>query len=322
MALTTNLSGYYKCEDDAANTTVADAQASADLTASTNTSNMSTAGFIDDGFNLHDGDYYISLTDSDFADNSSISLWVKTPASFEADNQYIVGSSNNPDYRLWVTSAGVLTGKFQGADTETATGSTLSTSTWYHIVVTRDETANTAEVYLDNSSDISFANVDDATPVDMAIGVYQDGQTGNDWAGLIDEVGIWTRALTSSEVTELYNSGSGLQYPFLSDVTVSPSTLTLSTTQQAPSYFIDITAGALGLTSTLISPNVTIPKTIFPSVLPLSVSLLSPSISDVLPNGTISVGSGSIGTTFISNTYPVEEGLIAGTTKQTLNPNL
>ena len=81
MALTTNLSGYYKCEDDAANTTVADAQASADLTASTNTSNMSTAGFIVDGFNLHDGDYYISLTDSDFADKSSISLWVKTPAS-------------------------------------------------------------------------------------------------------------------------------------------------------------------------------------------------------------------------------------------------
>ena len=32
----------------------------------------------------------------------------------------------------------------------------------------------------------------------------------------IDEVGIWSRTLTSTEVSDLYNSGSGLQYPFSS----------------------------------------------------------------------------------------------------------
>jgi hypothetical protein len=35
---------------------------------------------------------------------------------------------------------------------------------------------------------------------------YADGQ--------IDEVGIWSRALSSTEVTKLYNGGAGLQYPF------------------------------------------------------------------------------------------------------------
>ena len=38
--------------------------------------------------------------------------------------------------------------------------------------------------------------------------------------------------------------------------------------------------------------------------------------------GTIVVGSGTIGTKEITTDYPIEEGLIAGTTKQTGNPNL
>lgn len=34
--------------------------------------------------------------------------------------------------------------------------------------------------------------------------------------GTVDEVGLWSRALTTDEITELYNSGAGLTYPFLS----------------------------------------------------------------------------------------------------------
>lgn len=37
---------------------------------------------------------------------------------------------------------------------------------------------------------------------------------------------------------------------------------------------------------------------------------------------TIIVGSGTVGTKEVATRYPVEEGLIAGTTKQTTNPNL
>ena len=39
--------------------------------------------------------------------------------------------------------------------------------------------------------------------------------SGNDYFnGTIDEVGVWSRALSSSEITSLYNSGNGLAYPF------------------------------------------------------------------------------------------------------------
>ena len=33
--------------------------------------------------------------------------------------------------------------------------------------------------------------------------------------GLVDECGIWSRALTTDEVTSLYNSGNGFTYPFI-----------------------------------------------------------------------------------------------------------
>ena len=36
----------------------------------------------------------------------------------------------------------------------------------------------------------------------------------------------------------------------------------------------------------------------------------------------VEVGTGTVGTRFIEKDYPVEEGLVAGTTKQTGNPNL
>jgi hypothetical protein len=34
------------------------------------------------------------------------------------------------------------------------------------------------------------------------------------WDGYLDEIGFWSRALTSTEITQLYNLGAGLQYPF------------------------------------------------------------------------------------------------------------
>lgn len=45
-----------------------------------------------------------------------------------------------------------------------------------------------------------------------------------------DEVGIWSRALSSTEVTELYNSGSGIQYPFSTAITLVVATMSLSLT--------------------------------------------------------------------------------------------
>ena len=45
--------------------------------------------------------------------------------------------------------------------------------------------------------------------------------TNERYAGLMDEWGTWSRALTSDEVIELYNSGNGNQYPYLDTPTIT-----------------------------------------------------------------------------------------------------
>ena len=45
---------------------------------------------------------------------------------------------------------------------------------------------------------------------DAYIGTSFDNQY---YKGVLDEIGIWSRVLTTTEITELYNAGSGKQYP-------------------------------------------------------------------------------------------------------------
>jgi len=93
-----------------------------------------------------------------------------------------------------------------------ANATVLSTSTWYHYVVTWDG-ANVI-VYKNGSVETTQANSASlqAEATNFAIGgTPVNSQYIN---GIVDEVGFWNRALTSTEVTALYNSGAGFQYPF------------------------------------------------------------------------------------------------------------
>ena len=47
----------------------------------------------------------------------------------------------------------------------------------------------------------------------MEIGSRSSG-AWNEFEGEIDELGIWSRVLTADEVTELWNGGAGITYPF------------------------------------------------------------------------------------------------------------
>jgi hypothetical protein len=50
----------------------------------------------------------------------------------------------------------------------------------------------------------------------LTVGAFISSTFGSDYyAGRIDEVGIWSRVLTASERTQLYNGGAGITYPFV-----------------------------------------------------------------------------------------------------------
>jgi hypothetical protein len=81
-------------------------------------------------------------------------------------------------------------------------------------VVVFNTSSDSFDFYVDNSSaaETVFATGASGFTDGSEITIGSTGGTGQYTDGIIDEVGIWEKALTSGEVSELYNSGSGLAY--------------------------------------------------------------------------------------------------------------
>jgi hypothetical protein len=93
---------------------------------------------------------------------------------------------------------------------------TLGTSDYYHIALTYDGSDVTG--YVNGASVGTQSSTGNGTTGGsniFVVGMDRD-LVSLPLSAYIDEVGIWSRALTTTEITNLYNNGSGLQYPFSS----------------------------------------------------------------------------------------------------------
>lgn len=90
----------------------------------------------------------------------------------------------------------------------------LGTSVWKHVIYTR--TGTTHVIYVDGAAQTLEASVTNAADIDYSTDALWFGQRNGAlrFNGRLDEWGIWNVALSSAEVTELYNGGAGISYPF------------------------------------------------------------------------------------------------------------
>lgn len=163
----------------------------------------------------------------------SVSFWYKTPSTLSqayilGKYDFYLGTPGRPrSLYLTVLATGALR-IFAGSGTSNyeyyTTSSTPcnNTSTWYHIVMTVDLSTDTCKFYVNNSTaysvgKTSYGNVDyfdDNDSINLHIGrVRNSNDTYSGIEGTVDMVGIWIdKILTTSQISELYNSGNGLQY--------------------------------------------------------------------------------------------------------------
>jgi len=101
---------------------------------------------------------------------------------------------------------------FQDYDNQVSIrGSALSLSTWMHVAVTSD--GGELKIYVNGVEVNSTTAGSSAITFDhFTAGCGSNGTSGDNWNGAIDEFGVWQRALSADEVTQLYNSGNGLAY--------------------------------------------------------------------------------------------------------------
>ncbi len=96
-------------------------------------------------------------------------------------------------------------------------GGAVPLESWSHLVVRYD--GSTIDYFLNgvNNAGVSASGAVGTNEDSLYIGNIP--QRNYHLNGIIDEVGIWNRALTGEHIVALYNSGTGLKYPFGAEVT-------------------------------------------------------------------------------------------------------
>jgi len=155
-----------------------------------------------------------------FAAAMSASFWMKTSGT--GTFMFIVSNWNATNGTGWLVYKDTDDNVYfevhnpgTGAATSTVaiTGSSQADGNWHHIVGTFDGTY--ARIYLDSTLEMTSS----AWPYSIAansntFSIGSDETTQYYYSGYLDEVGLWSRAITQTEVNKLYNSGAGKTYPF------------------------------------------------------------------------------------------------------------
>lgn len=155
--------------------------------------------------------------------NHTIAFWINysSVASLVALVNKFVSSGNQ---QSWLYRYGDNSGTKQfiinlssngSSNTQKTYNYTLSTGTWYHMAFVYTASAGSVGIYLNGvllstQTGLPTSIYDSTAPLE--VGGYDNG--GNTVSNAtFDEIGLWSRALTADEVSQLYNSNRALAYP-------------------------------------------------------------------------------------------------------------
>lgn len=219
--LKTSLISYWKLDE--ASGTRNDSHGSNHLT--DNNTVGSTTGIISNGANFitANSEYLSRASNASLQmsgnTNFTISAWVNMTSN--ADYSFVAkddDASNSRDFNLGFTTGGGLGILFhiQSAGVLYVASSAIgSTSTWYHLIAWYDSSNGQCHLRINDATTYNSstgATGADASSAEFRIGAREYAGFESYMGGIIDEVGLWKRKLTSQEMTDLYNGGSGLPY--------------------------------------------------------------------------------------------------------------
>jgi hypothetical protein len=217
MSIITNLSTYYKL----------DGNPSASFGTNNGTNNGGVTygtGIISQSGVFNGTNAFVNISSSaDFTFGTGdfgISVWFKR-ANSSTSRQTILGDCNfaanntTATIQLSIQNNYITCYLFNGNSYYTTVdSSTITDTNWHHIIYTRN--GNTLYLYVDSVFKSSFSLSPgiscNTSSTKMSIGKLGE-TTGFYFGGSIDEIGFWKQSLLPY-VSDLYNSGAGLTYPF------------------------------------------------------------------------------------------------------------
>jgi hypothetical protein len=221
------LSGYYKMDDDSTDSsgngydmvnsgvTFTTTGAKFDSAAIFLTGSTDPTSTIRRLINMDD--VLIAKTDSDTTTGFSITGWLKLDNLPTTSETYVFWINSELDRFMqlkYVQSAGawrfvIYNGTSYTYDWVT----TPATDTWIHFAFTMSPTTGEFVVYFDGTSRISGTNTNNTYVLSKRISIGNHPTATRTWLGWMDDVSIWERELSSSEVTTLYTTDCPLDTP-------------------------------------------------------------------------------------------------------------
>lgn len=172
---------------------------------------------------------YISLPKQNLLTGLTYQAWIKTTSNASTSNYdgnsalSIIGDKTNGIWNSFGISNGNLEyHHFTGTWQVISSSQTINDGLWHNVAVTHDQSTGSVKLYVDGvevtNSNIAYGTGGGAAAVGFdTIGASFSftSDAGEFFEGQIDEVGVWNRPLTSSEITDNFNAlidsnGSGL----------------------------------------------------------------------------------------------------------------
>jgi len=213
MGLATDLISYWKMDDSSGD--IDDAKSTNDGTY--NGALYSQTGKINDSIGF-DGSNDTVTFGTHFGLGGTTGITFNAWINFDAVNKYQGFLSTSTNLTFMAQTDGSLFMYIAGTGKTTA-ASVVSTGSFQMCTFTYDGT--NMKIYHNAVLKATEANTSNIPSENMLLG--NDRAISGRWfGGDMDEVGIWSAALTSTEITSLYNSRSGWAYPFTSEPEAAP----------------------------------------------------------------------------------------------------
>lgn len=142
----------------------------------------------------------------------SFNVWIKpktTQPYVEPTIMFLLNSASTQEY-YWIgissNNITMYTRNNLGSEEKLFSNASISSDAW--VMVTTVWTSATERQFYING--VSIFNQTGSIPFGGSLNLF--GLSSGSYSGLLDEAGLWSRTLNSSEISALYKSGAGLSY--------------------------------------------------------------------------------------------------------------
>ncbi len=253
------------------------------------------AGKVGQTFDFDGVNQYVQAPESpslDITDALTLEAWINVK-SYTGLSQAIAsklgGRTAERSYTMFLGNTGEIyfSTISSGTGGTWLVGPTIPLNTWVHVAGVKDSGSTSARLYVDGalaaSGAVEHPIYNSAAP--FMIGAYAAGfggwPTEGFFNGTIDEVSIYNRALTASEIQSIFNAGSDGKCKPVAAVTPTPTaTITTTTTATAtPMPTATTTATATTTPTPTPSPTSTPTQTTTPTASPAQTPTFTPAFT-------------------------------------------